>query len=203
MKRAVAVTVILLMVFLIQPIAHVGFVEANLFIFGPEWQIYLPEQWNSKTYQTSTVPIEVQIYTPSDYPKITKVYYILDLNFSSNNNPQKSLLISSPQSITYYGEQSTSYLATGTLKNLSNGTHTIDVWAINAQGETSKSGTRNFLVNTTSTYPTGNSEHSNNLEIVIVIAIIAAIGIATSVVLSIRKMKKKFSIARPIQETLT
>jgi hypothetical protein len=150
MRKAVVVTVILVIVVLAQLVA----VEANPFMFGPEWQISLPEQSNSKTYQSSTVPIEVQIYTPTDYPKITRIYYILDLNYSSNNNPQKSLTISNPQSITYYAKPSISYIATGTSDNLSNGTHRIDAYAVNTQGETLKSHTRTFQVNATSLNPT-------------------------------------------------
>ena len=68
-------TSFLVIVFLVQPLAQMGAVKANPFMFGPEWQISLPEQSNLKTYQTSTVPIEVQIYTPSDYSKIVRIYY--------------------------------------------------------------------------------------------------------------------------------
>ena len=93
-----------MIIFLIQPLAQMGVVKANPFMFGPEWKISLPEQSNSKTYQTSTVPIEVQIYTPTDYSKIIRIYYILDLNYSSNNNPQKTLTISDPQYITYFAK---------------------------------------------------------------------------------------------------
>jgi hypothetical protein len=147
-------TSILMIIFLVQPIAQVIVVEANPFMFGPEWKISLPEQSNSKTYQTSTVPIEVQIYTPTDYSKIIRIYYILDLNYSSNNNPQKTLTVSNPQSITYYAKPSILYSATGNSDNLSNGNHTIDAYAANAKGETLKSYTRNFQVNAISNYPT-------------------------------------------------
>ncbi len=150
----VVLTSILAIIFLIHPIAQLGAVKANPFMFGPEWKISLPEQSNSKTYQTSTVPIEVQIYTPTDYSKIIRIYYILDLNYSSNNNPQKTLTISNPQSITYYGKPSILYSATGNSNNLSNGNHTIDAYAVNAKGETLKSYTRNFQVNAISIYPT-------------------------------------------------
>jgi hypothetical protein len=186
-------TSILVIIFLMQPIAQVAVVEANPFMFGPEWQISLPEQSYSKTYQTSTVPIEVQIYTPTDYPKIIKIYYILDLNYSSNNNPQKSLTISNPQSITYYAKPSISYLATGTSDNLSNGTHRIDAYAVNTKGETLKSNTRTFQVNATSIYPTTNTEQplaTSNLTIALVIATIAIITGASLAVLAYKRRKK-------------
>ena len=173
-------TSLLAIIFFIQPIAQVPVVKANPFLFGPEWQIWFPEQFNTKTYQTSTVPIEIQIYTPPEYPKIIKIYYILDLNYSSNNNPQKALSISKPQSSTYYGKSSISYLATGTSDNLSNGTYTLDAYAVNAQGETLKSYTRNFVVNITSIYPTAKSEQTlalSNLTIALVIATIAIIKV--------------------------
>jgi hypothetical protein len=146
MRKAVLMTAILIIIFLAQSVA----VEANPFMFGPEWKIWLPEQSNSKIYQTSTVPIEVQIYTPTDYPKITKSYYIIDLNYGSNNNPQKVLTISEPQNISYYAKPSISYLATGTSDYLSNGNHTIDVYSVNTNGEILKSYTRTFQINATS-----------------------------------------------------
>ena len=185
-------TSILVIIFLIQPIAQVTVVAANPFLFGPHMEIWSPEQFNAKTYQTSTIPIGVQIDTPPEYPKIVKIYYILDLNYSSNYNPQKSLSISNPQSSTYSGVPSTSYLGTGTLRNLNNGTHTIDAYAVDAQGKTIKSGTRNFLVNATSSYPTFNSEQpfaANNITIALLIATIAIIG-ASLAVLSYKRRKK-------------
>ena len=75
---------------------QVEVVEANPFMFGPYIGIVSPELFNEKTYQTSNIPIEVQIETPTNYPKIVKIYYILDLNYSPNNNPQYSLSISNP-----------------------------------------------------------------------------------------------------------
>ena len=78
------------------------------------------------------------------------------------------------------------YWATGTLKNLSNGTHTLDVYVVAVEGGT-KSGTRSFLVNTTSTYPTANSEEPSNFEIALVIVITAIIGTVVAVILLNRR----------------
>jgi hypothetical protein len=189
MRRAALVTAIILIVFLVQPLAQMGAVKANPFMFGPEWRISLPEQSNSKTYQTSTVPIEVLIYTPSDYPKIAKIYYILDLNYSSSNNPQKTLTISKPQSTMYYERQAILYFGTGTLKNLSNGTHRIDAYAVDAQGKTTRSGTRNFLVNATSIARSEQPLVTSNLTIALVIATIAIV-IGASIAVFVYKKKK-------------
>jgi hypothetical protein len=164
-------------------------VKANPFLFGPEWKIWLPEQFNAKTYQTSSVPIEIQINTPPDYPKIVKIYYIVDLNYSSNNNIQKALSISKPQSSTYHGKSSISYLATGTTDNLSNGTHAIDFYAVNAEGKTLKSSTRTFQVNATST---AKSDQSliGNLIFALIAIVVVAIGDSVAVIIYRRKTGK-------------
>jgi len=191
-RRAVfALTEILVIVTLMQPMAQVSMVEAKPFTFGSYIGILSPEQFNKKTYQTSTIPIEIQIETPPQYPKIIKIYYILDLNYSSNHNPQKSLSIANHKSSTYSGVSSISYLGTGTLRNLNNGTHTIDAYAVDAQDKNIKSSTRNFLVNTTSIYPAVNSEQPSNLTIAPVISTIAIIG--TSLTVLAYKRTKKLS----------
>ena len=185
-------TAILVIVFLIQPLAQMGKVLANPFVFGPQMGVIYPETWQQKTYQTSNVPIEIQIDTPRDYSRIIKIYYILDLNFSSNNNPQHALSMSNPQSSTYSGVASIEYFGTGTLRNLSNGTHTIDAYAVDAQGKTTNSGTRNFLVNATSISSSDNSGQpfaASNLPITIMIAIITIIG-ASFAVLAYKRRKK-------------
>ena len=194
MKRAVlALTAILVIVFL----AQMWTVEANPypFMWGPHVGIISPQQFivnNHKyqtIYQTSSIPIQIQINTPIDYPKIVKVYYILDYNHSLNENPQKVLTISSPQTSTYRGEGSTQYWATGTLKNLSNGTHALDVYALDADGGTAKSGTDNFKVNATSI----TSEQpfiSSNTTIVLVISTIAIVIGAGLAVFAYKRRKK-------------
>ena len=178
-------TSFLVIIFLMEPIAQVTIVNANPYSFWPDIRIWYPEQFKVKTYQSSTIPIEIQINTPPQYPKIIKISYVLDLNYSLEYNPQKALRISN--------SQSSSYLATGTLDNLCNGTHTLDVYALNAQGETLKSGTRVFLVNTTSIYPTAKSEQPlapSNLTIALVIATIAIIIGASLAVLAYKRRKK-------------
>ena len=192
MKRVVLATAILMVVFLAVSLAQMGAVEANPFMnFGiPHVGIVSPQQYKTNNYQTiyqtATIPIQIQINTPLDYPKIIKVYYILDLNYSLSDNPQKTLTLSSPQTSTYQGGGSTLYWATGTLKNLSNGTHTLDVYVEAVEGGT-KSGTRNFLVNTTSTYSIANSEEPSNFEIALVIVITAIIGTVAAVILLNRR----------------
>jgi hypothetical protein len=115
------------------------------------------------------------------------VYYIIDLNYSANNNLQKPLIVSEAQSSSIFGKPAYLYSATGTTDTLSNGTHTLDVYAVNAQGETAKSGTRTFLVNATSMSNSGQPSLLNKVTIVIVIAITAIVGTITLFLL----MKKK------------
>jgi hypothetical protein len=189
-RRAVsALTAVLVIVTLAQILA----VEANPFMFGPHIGIASPQQFKKNNYQTiyqtTTIPIQIQINTPLDYPEIVKVYYILDFNHSLDNNPQKALTISSPQTSTYSGAGSTLYWATGTLENLSNGTHWIDVWALNAEGETPKSGTITFQVNATSI---AKSEQPliSNLTIALVISTIAIVIGASLAVLAYKRRKK-------------
>ena len=188
MRKAVWVTASITIVLLI---VQIGVVSANPFMFGPYMGVIYPETWQQKTYQTSDVPIEIQIDTPRDYSRIVKIYYILDLNFSSNNNHKQELSLSNPQSSTYSGVASIEYFGTGTLRKLSNGTHTIDAYAVDAQGKTTNSGTRNFLVNATSISSSDNNGQlftETNIAIALVAIIAVTIGI-TSVVLVLRHRK--------------
>ena len=191
MKRAIlALTTACVIIFSMLIMTQVTAVKANPILLSPEWKIWLPEQINAKTYQTSTVPIEIQIYVATDYPKIIKIYYILDLNYSSNNNLQKPLSISEAQSSSIFGKTAYLYSATGTTDTLSNGTHTLDAYAVNAKGETAKSGTRTFLVNATSMSNSGHPSLLNNVTIVIVIAITAIVGTITLFLLMKKKNEK-------------
>ena len=191
MKRAIlALSTACVIIFSTLSMTQVVAVKANPILLSPELKIWLPEQFNAKTYQTSTVPIEIQIYVATDYPKIIKIYYILDLNYSSNNNLQKPLSISEAQSSSIFGKPAYSYSATGTTDTLSNGTHTLDAYAVNAKGETAKSGTRTFLVNATSMSNSGHPSLLNNVTIVIVIAITAIVGTITLFLLMKKKNEK-------------
>ena len=176
---------VIVLIFLAEPITLLMIVNANPFP-QTKVQILSPKPWEEETYQTSTIPVEIQIDTPTQSPKIMNIYVILDLNFSSNNNHQQQLSISSPQSTVYFGS--------GTLEHLSNGAHTLDAFAVDAQGKTSISGTKNFLINATSIYPTDNSQQpfarsSITIALVIVLTVVA-IGIVTSVILFKKKYKK-------------
>ena len=78
---------------------------------------------------------------------------------------------------------------------MSNGTHTIDAYAVDAQGETLKSCTRNFLVNAISIYPTAKSGQplvTSNLTIALVIATIAIV-IGASIAVFVYKRNRKLS----------
>ena len=192
MRKAVWVTASITIVLLI---VQIGVVSANPFMFGPHMGVIYPETWQQKTYQTSDVSIEIQIDNPEDYSRIVKIYYILDLNFSSKNNPQHALSLSNPQSSTYSGVASISYFGTGTLRNLSNGTHTIDAYAVDAQGKTIGSGTRNFLVNATlsSSDNSGQLFTDSNITVALAIVIIA-VAIGISVVLFKRRCVRTIQV---------
>ena len=165
-----------------------GEVLANPFMFGPHMGVIYPEGWQQKTYQTSDVPIEIQIDTPRDYSRIVKIYYILDLNFSSNNNHKQELSLSNPQSSTYSGVASIEYFGTGTLRNLSNGTHTIDAYAVDTEGKTIGSGTRNFLVNATSISSSDN-DRQPLVPTIIIIALVAVVVCLVVAIVIYRKRK--------------
>ena len=151
-KTSLALTLIVLFS-VVGLIEIVNVVKANPFMFGPHIGIASPQQFKKSSYQpiyqTTRIPVQVQINTPFDYPEIVKVYCILDLNYSLDNNLQRALTISSPQTSTYSGVESTLYLATGTLENLSDGIHTLDAYAVSAKGEI-KSGTITFMVSSNS-----------------------------------------------------
>ncbi len=102
MRKAVYVTTTLIITFLAQSIA----VEANPFMFGPHIGITSPQQFKKNIYQTiyqtTSIPIQIQINTPLDSPKIVKVYYILDLNYSKDNNPHKSINYVKPSDLNQF-----------------------------------------------------------------------------------------------------
>lgn len=137
MRRVIlALTAVLVIVFLIAPIAQMGAVEANPYNY-PSIGIESPKV---RIYQTTTIPVVIQINTPLQYPKIIEMSYSLD------GNPQRALSISN--------SLSSSYLGTGILVNLTNGTHSLEIYALDAQGKIMSPPPRTFLVNTTFRYPT-------------------------------------------------
>lgn len=178
MRKAVWATAILLMVFLIQPLAQIVIVKANPFS-GLSIGIKSPE---NRVYNTTTISIIFNVDTPLQTTKIVKMSYSLD---GSSN---RSLGISISESSSPYGTPRISYVGTGILRNLGNGTHSIDVYALDDYGKTWTYHTgRTFMVNATSS---SNSEQPSNLTIALVISTFAIVIGVSLAVLAYKRRKK-------------
>jgi hypothetical protein len=179
-SRAIfALTTVLVIVCLIQPIAQVTVVEANPFS-GLSIGIKSPE---NRVYNTTMIPVIFNVDTPIQDIKIVKMSYSLD------GSANRTLSISSSQSSTF-GIPKVAYVGTEVLRNLGNGTHLLEVYALDAKGKiwTYPTG-RTFMVNATSS---SNSEQlfaASNITIALVIAIIAITG-ASFAVLAYKRRKK-------------
>jgi hypothetical protein len=140
MRRAVfALTAVLVIIFLMQPIAQVTVVKGN-FLYGPSIGIASPESYEvGRVYQETTVDVAIYIHQFFNSSEITDVFYSLD---GTNN---RTLSISNNHNI--------DYSATGTMENLTDGYHFLRAFTLDAQGK-SMSISTTFLVNTTFSYPT-------------------------------------------------
>jgi hypothetical protein len=180
MKKTVYVTALLALLFLVAPIAQVTMVDANPYSYPSLW-IESPE---NTVYNTTTISVIFHTDTPIQYPEIVKMSCSLD------GTANRTLSISKSQSFLKFGTSTYSYVGTGLLTDLSNGTHYLDVYALDSKG-------------TTMTYPTGRSFQVNitpkseqplaisSITIILVMAIIAVtIGTVSTVTLLKRKMKK-------------
>jgi hypothetical protein len=149
MRRAVvALTAILVIVFLMQSMTQMVAVEANPYNYiSPYIFIESPTIAKSEIYQTTSIPIKVTVF-PGPKINLVDIYYILD------GGPNIKLSI-----IRY--ENSAGYFGRGTLDNLTDGYHTLKAFSHDAQGSLISdyqgkilSDSRTFLVNTTFRYPT-------------------------------------------------
>jgi hypothetical protein len=179
MRRAVlALTTVLVIIFLVQPLAQVPVVEANPFnlsigIDSPEYRVY----------NTTMISVIFHVDTPIQHPKIVKMSYSLD----GSSNRTLSISLQSSR----FGTQMVSYVATGILRNLGNGTHSLEVYALDAKGYTlTYSIGRTFMVNATSSSNSEQPFAANNLIIVLVIAIIAVMTGASLAVITYKGRKK-------------
>ena len=173
-------TSFLAITFLMQTIAQVTVVDANPFT-SLSLSIKSPE---NRVYNTTAISVIFNVDTPIQHQKIVKMSYSLD---GSSN---RTLVISSSQT-SRFGTPIVSYVGTTILVNLSNCTHTLDVYALDARGTTFTYPTgRTFVVNATSI---DESEQplllNNNIAIVTVIAIIA-VTIDTVISVLFTKNKK-------------
>jgi hypothetical protein len=143
MRKAVIATAILVIFFL----AQMGVIEANPYaVIEPHVFINSPELYQSKIYQTTSIPIEVTVFPG---PNINLVNIICKLD----GGPDIKLRI-----VRY--ENSAGYFGRGTLENLTNGYHTLRAYSYDIEGKmiTYKGNilthSVTFLVNTTFVYPT-------------------------------------------------
>jgi hypothetical protein len=178
MRKAVYVTAVLVIVFLIQSLSEVAVVEANPFS-GLSIVIKSPE---NRVYYTTMISVIFNVDTPIQDTKIVKMSYSLD---GSSN---RTLSISSSKS-TIFGIPKIAYVGTGVLRNLDNGTHTLDVYAFDAKGKiwTYPTG-RTFMVNATSSSNSEQPFAANNLTIALLIAT-TAIGASLAVIAYKRRKK--------------
>ncbi len=135
-------TSILVIIFLIQPITQIIIVEGNPIPTSPIIVIASPESYEKgKIYQETTIHVVVLVVQSSQSPKITEVSYSLD-------GETKMPLNLSYQ--TAFGKAG--YNATGTMRNLTNGYHSLTAYALDTQSKVISTSTT-FLVNTTFSYP--------------------------------------------------
>ncbi len=144
MRRAIfALTTVLVIIFLIQPLSQMVVVEANpwsVYTFSkPHVFIESPDAIPWVIYQTTSIPIEVQVL-PAPKTSLVELSYILD------GSPNVKL------SITKY-ETSLTCTGKGTLSNLTDGYHKVTVVSVDSKGNV-LSDSATFLVNTTLIFPT-------------------------------------------------
>lgn len=135
-------------------------------------------------YNTTDIKIIFHTDTPISYLEIVKMSYSLD------GKANRTLSISKSETVKF-GSMTNSYNGTGLLANLSNGTHSIDVYAFDSKGTTMTYPTgRTFQVNITAEQPLPMS----NITIILLITSIAiTIGTISVVTLVKRSRKKKLA----------
>jgi hypothetical protein len=134
-----AATAVIVTFFLMATLAQFGAAEANPGIFDePTIYIASPLLYLGKTYQETSIPIEVDVY-PWGSNNFVDIYYSLD----GGSNITLS--------ITTY-ETSSGIFGKGILSNLTDGYHTVEAYSTDTQGNTI-SDSKIFLVNTTLVIP--------------------------------------------------
>ena len=186
MKRRLTVFAVIFAVSLLIGIQAVEVVYANPYSYPSLW-IESPE---NTAYNTTTISVVFHTDIPIRYPEIVKMSYSLD------GTANRTLSISKYAAFKFgsFSDSSRySYVGTGLLTDLSNGTHSLDVYALDSKG-------------TTMTYPTGRTFQVNitpkneqppaisNITIILLMAIIAVtIGTVSTVALLKRKIKRSAS----------
>jgi hypothetical protein len=179
-SRAIfALTIILMIIFLMQTIAQVTVVDANPFS-SLSLGIKSPE---NRVYNTTLISVIFNVNAPIQSPKIVKMSYSLD---GSSN---RTLGISSSES-SRFGTPMVFYVGTGILRNLGNGTHSLEVYALDSKGQTMTYPTgRIFMINATSSSSSEQPFAASNLTIALVISIIVIVIGAGLAVFAYKKRK--------------
>ena len=112
------------------------------------------------------------------------------MSYSLDGSSNRTLSISSSKTTTF-GIPKIAYVGTGVLRNLGNGTHTLDVYAFDAKGKiwTYPTG-RTFMVNATSSSNSEQPFAGSNLTIALVIVTIAIVTGSYLVVLAYKRRRK-------------
>lgn len=131
-------TVILLMVFLIEPMEQGAIVTANMYL-DSSIQIKSPLSYTQKVYPSSNINISIRVSIMASSPEVSSISYSLD------GNRNETLSVSKVST--------GGYLGTGTLNNLPDGYHHLDAYFHAAHFRIEKSASTIFLVNTTGSQP--------------------------------------------------
>lgn len=115
------------MVFLIQPLAHMGEVLANPFSYA-SMSIASPRYYKAEIYHTANIPIKVIAFPHRSNVEFTKILYSLDGGLN------KTLSISTISS-------SSGYFGKGSIDNLTDGFHLFDVYSFDSKGNVIHSNT--------------------------------------------------------------
>ena len=142
MRRAVfALTAVILIILLAEPLGQVAVVEANAhFISSSSINIGSPMDFKDRIYHTSTINLSISASETGNSPGIRRMSYSLDgkpnvyLNFSQSDLWSRAL-------------------GTGTLENLTDGYHTLTAYALTNFYSYEMSTSTTFLVNTTVGFP--------------------------------------------------
>ncbi len=186
MRKRAYITALVALMFLIAPITQVILVDANPYSYPSLW-IESPE---NTVYNTTTVSVIFHTDEPIRYPEIVKMSYSLD------GAANRTLSISKSQTFQFGSFRASSvisYVGSGLLMNLSEGIHSLDLYALDSKGTTTTYPTgRTFQVNTT---PKNEQPPAiSNTTISLLLAIIAVtVGTVSTVALLKRRNKRSAS----------
>lgn len=138
-KILFALTAILAIFFLMEPMAQMQMVKGNWQTAETYIYVQSPRLSSERIYQNSTVDLEISVTIQKDSPDITGIYYSLD------GSTNRTLILQQKSEQVYF--------AVGALKNLTEGNHTLMAYSLDALGRVTSTEVP-FTVNTSFTYPT-------------------------------------------------